>query len=180
LSWLFVGSTSLPVDNLFRVLQFASAALYSLCAAATQQPASAEPGVLPRLKKRAFCGGIRAAVPRMSTVSMPRPRSFASRLVTSNLLHARHNPLELEAALVRGVIVYSRWRSLSKNRRPASDSNVTCRILPHSFIQNVQRALGIVCDPDHVRSICQEQLDFEFAWGAGLHGRPTGPAELST
>ena len=36
---------------------------------------------------------------------MPRPRSFASRLVTFNLLRARHHPLELEAAVVRGIIV---------------------------------------------------------------------------
>jgi hypothetical protein len=33
------------------------------------------------------------------------PRSFASRLITSNLLRARHHPLELEAAVVRGIIL---------------------------------------------------------------------------
>jgi hypothetical protein len=40
---------------------------------------------------------------------------------------------------------------------------VACRILPHRFVHDAQRAIGVVCYANHVRPSCQEQLDFEFA-----------------
>jgi hypothetical protein len=42
-----------------------------------------------------------------------------------------------------------RRRSLSEDRAPAADSNVTGWVLPHCFVHHVQRALSIVCFADH-------------------------------
>jgi hypothetical protein len=65
----------------------------------------------------------------------------------------------------------SRRRSLSEDRGPAPDSNMTGRVLSHSFIHDVQRALGVVCYADDRGAIFREQLDFEFAhkWDHKTH-----------
>jgi hypothetical protein len=57
---------------------------------------------------------------------------------------------------------------------------VTCRMLPHSFIHDTQRGLGIISCADHVGAICQEQLDFEFAQGAILHMSGGGIVRYAT
>jgi hypothetical protein len=56
-----------------------------------------------------------------------------------------------------------RRHSLSKNRGAAPNPDMTGRVLPHSFVHDVQRALGVVCYADDCDTIFREQLDCEFA-----------------
>ena len=106
-SWLFVRSTSLAVDNLFRVAPVRIGGALFPGAAATQRPASAEPGVLPRRKLRTACllrgysgGGsgnehsINAATPELCV-----------KIGNLRLTPRAASSLEFEAAVMRGVIV---------------------------------------------------------------------------
>jgi hypothetical protein len=53
----------------------------------------------------------------------------------------------------------------SEGRGPAPDSNVTARVLPHSVVHDVQRALRVVCYADHGVSSLRKR-DFEFTYGS--------------
>src|SRR5262249_22513411 len=72
-----------------------------------------------------------------------------------------------------------RRHSLSEGRCPASDSNVTCWMLPNSFVHDAQRALDVIRCADHVGAICQEQLDFKLAQSAIVHGKSIEPAKFA-
>jgi hypothetical protein len=52
----------------------------------------------------------------------------------------------------------------SEGRGPAPDLNVTARVLPHSVVHDVQRALRVVCYADHGVSSLRKR-DFEFTYG---------------
>ena len=56
------------------------------------------------------------------------------------------------------------WRHpFSADRGPAPDLNMTGRVLPHCFVHDFQRALGVVCCADHGNAELRHQFDLEFA-----------------